>query len=92
MKAGSSRGCWRRSACDLDQVHFDIPRMRTLTSNNYLTTGIAYAFHPHLVTPGIRAPTTRSTRRLPIFDIEPGNAMAFHPNYFSRWVTNDSDT
>ena len=45
--------------CDLDQVHFDIPRMRSSTSNNYLTTGIAYAFHP---------------------------------NYFSRGVLNDSDT
>ena len=30
--------------------------MRTSTSNNYLTTGIAYAFHPHPATPGIRAP------------------------------------
>jgi len=29
--------------------------MRTATSDDYLTTGIAYAFHPHRI-PGIRAP------------------------------------
>ena len=33
--------------CDLDRTYFDVPRMRTATSDAYLTTGIAYAFHPH---------------------------------------------
>jgi hypothetical protein len=28
---------------------------------------------------------------LPIYDIEAGNAMAFHPRYFDRGVRNDSD-
>ena len=32
---------------DLDATYFDVPRMRTATSEDYLTTGIAYAFHPH---------------------------------------------
>src|SRR5690349_12033053 len=32
--------------CGMDDTYFDIPRLRTSTSNNYLTTGIAYAFHP----------------------------------------------
>jgi hypothetical protein len=77
--------------CDLDQVHFDIPRMRTSTSNNYLTTGIAYAFHPHRDT-WYSAPMCQINWWLPIFDIEAGNAMAFHPNYFHRGVVNDSDT
>ena len=77
--------------CDLDQVHFDIPRMRSSTSNDYLTTGIAYAFHPHRDT-WYSAPMCQINWWLPIFDIEPGNAMAFHPNYFGRSVLNDSDT
>ena len=34
-------------ACDPEQVYFDVPRMRSSTSNDYLTTGIAFAFHPH---------------------------------------------
>ena len=33
--------------CDLEKTYFDVPRMRSSTSDNYLTTGIAYAFHPH---------------------------------------------
>jgi len=33
--------------CDLERTYFDVPRMRTATSDEYLTTGIAYAFHPH---------------------------------------------
>jgi hypothetical protein len=33
--------------CDPEKVHFDVPRMRTSTAQGYLTTGIAYAFHPH---------------------------------------------
>ena len=77
--------------CDLDQTHFDIPRMRSSTSNNYLTTGIAYAFHPHRDT-WYSAPMCQINWWLPIFEIEAGNAMAFHPNYFSRSVMNDSDT
>ncbi|MGE0802377.1 MAG: hypothetical protein AB7G13_25050 [Lautropia sp.] len=77
--------------CDLDQTHFDIPRMRTSTSNNYLTTGIAYAFHPHRDT-WYSAPMCQINWWLPIFEIDAGNAMAFHPNYFARSVMNDSDT
>src|SRR5262245_31134413 len=33
--------------CDPELTYFDVPRMRTSTSNDYLTTGIAFAFHPH---------------------------------------------
>ena len=37
----------RDTGCDLEKTYFDVPRMRTATSDDYLTTGIAYAFHPH---------------------------------------------
>ena len=33
--------------CNLDRTYFDVPRMRTSTSNDYLTSGISYSFHPH---------------------------------------------
>ena len=32
--------------CDLNKAFFDVPRMRSSTSGGYLTTGIAYAWHP----------------------------------------------
>src|SRR5690349_14048854 len=33
--------------CPLDKTYFDVPRLRTATSNNYMTSGLAYAFQPH---------------------------------------------
>ena len=39
--------------CDLDRTYFDVPRMRTSTSDDYLRSGISYAFHPQ------RDPATR---------------------------------
>src|SRR5690606_16303464 len=80
-----------KMGCVPEATYFDVPRIRTSTSDDYLTTGIAYAFHPHRDT-WYSAPMCQINWWLPIFDIEAGNAMAFHPNYFHRGVTNDSDT
>src|SRR5882762_4760416 len=75
--------------CDLTKTYFDVPRMRTATSENYLTSGIAYAFHPHRDT-WYSAPFTQINWWLPIFEIQPSNAMAFHPRYWSQPVRNGS--
>lgn len=75
---------------DLDQTFFDVPRMRSSTSHDYLTTGIAYAFHPHRDT-WYSAPMCQINFWMPIFEIAAGNAMAFHPNYFGRAVANNSE-
>lgn len=75
--------------CDLEKVHFDVPRMRTATSNGYLTTGIAYAFHPHRDTWYSAAPCQLNWW-FPIYDVEPDNVMAFHPRYWSEGVRNSS--
>lgn len=75
--------------CDLEQTYFDVPRMRTSTSNNYLVTGIAYAWHPHRDT-WYSAPPSQINWWLPIYDIESENAMAFHPYYWSQPVINNS--
>ncbi len=76
--------------CELDQTYFDVPRMRTSTSDDYLTSGIAFAFHPHRDT-WYSAPMSQINWWIPIFDIEAGNAMAFHPNYFDAPVKNNSE-
>lgn len=75
--------------CDLEKTYFDVPRMRTATSDGYLTTGIAYAFHPHRDT-WYSAPCSQINWWIPVYDIEPGNAMAFHPHYWDRPVRNSS--
>jgi hypothetical protein len=75
--------------CDPERTYFDVPRMRTSTSDGYLTTGIAYAFHPHRDT-WYSAPLCQINWWLPIFPLAPDNCMAFHPQFWSKPLTNTS--
>jgi len=75
--------------CDLTRTYFDVPRLRTSTSDGYLTSGIAYAFHPHRDT-WYSAPQCQLNWWFPIYEIEPSNGMAFHPRYWSQAVANSS--
>jgi hypothetical protein len=75
--------------CDLEKTYFDVPKMRSSTSDNYLTTGIAYAWHPHRDT-WYSAPSCQINWWIPIYDIQSENAMAFHPQYWNIPVQNSS--
>jgi hypothetical protein len=75
--------------CDREQTYFDVPRMRSSTSDGYLTTGIAYAWHPHRDT-WYSAPSCQINYWIPVYEIKSDNAMAFHPRYWSQPVSNDS--
>ncbi|MDX2381784.1 MAG: hypothetical protein QNM02_18755 [Acidimicrobiia bacterium] len=77
--------------CDLDRTYLDVPRLRSSTSDGYLTTGIALAWHPHRDT-WYSAPQTQLNLWMPVYDLSSGNAMAFHLDYFDRGVPNSSDT
>ena len=79
----------RELGCDLDKTYFDVPRLRTSTSDNFLSTGISYAFHPHRDT-WYSAPQCQLNWWIPVFDVVPENVMAFHPHYWSRPVRNSS--
>jgi Phytanoyl-CoA dioxygenase (PhyH) len=74
---------------DIDRTYFDVPRMRSSTSNNYLTSGIAYAFHPHRDT-WYSAPMAQVNFWIPIYPISADNGVAFHPRYFDSPVKNGS--
>jgi hypothetical protein len=75
--------------CDPEKTYFDVPRLRSSTSDGYLTTGIAYAWHPHRDT-WYSAPACQINWWLPVYEISADNAMAFHPHYFDRGVANTS--
>ncbi len=75
--------------CDPERTYFDVPRMRTSTSDGYLTTGIAYAFHPHRDT-WYSAPMCQINWWLPIFPLAPDNCMAFHPQFWANPLQNTS--
>lgn len=82
-------GILQEHGCDLNKTYFDVPRMRTSTSDGYLTSGISLAFHPHRDT-WYSAPPCQLNWWIPIYDVEPGNVMAFHPRYWSQPVKNSS--
>ncbi|MGH3641006.1 MAG: hypothetical protein ACRDUX_18455 [Mycobacterium sp.] len=75
--------------CDLEDTYFDVPRMRTSTSDDFLTSGISYAFHPHRDT-WYSAPFSQLNWWIPIYDVVPENVMAFHPQYWGKPVRNGS--
>ncbi|HEY8524100.1 MAG TPA: hypothetical protein VIL48_03990 [Acidimicrobiales bacterium] len=83
------RAVLEQRGCDLEQTYVDVPRLRTSTSGGYLTSGIAYAWHPHRDT-WYSAPLSQLNFWMAVYPIEAGNAMAFHPEYFATPVPNTS--
>jgi hypothetical protein len=77
--------------CDLERTYQDKPRMRVNTAGGYLTSGAAYALHPHRDT-WYSAPMFQVNWWLPIFPFEAESSMAFHQRHFHDGVGNDSDT
>jgi ectoine hydroxylase-related dioxygenase (phytanoyl-CoA dioxygenase family) len=63
--------------------------LRSSTSDGYLTTGIAYAFHAHRDT-WYSAPHCQVNWWLPVFPIREDNCMAFHPHHWSNPLANSS--
>jgi hypothetical protein len=84
-------GILQELGCDLEKTYFDVPRMRTATSDEYLATGIAYAFHPHRDT-WYSAPLCQVNWWMPIYELESGRSMAFHPRYWNQALRNGSHT
>ena len=79
----------RALGCDLSETYLDVPRLRMVTSDGYLTSGVGYAHHPHRDT-WYSAPLCQINWWLPIYDIESESSMAFHPRYWDRAVKNGS--
>lgn len=83
------RGLLSDLGCDIEMTYFDVPRLRTMTHSNYLTAGLAYAFHPHRDT-WFSAPPSQLNWWLPVYDIGADNTIAFFPSYFGRPIANSS--
>jgi hypothetical protein len=75
---------------DPNETYFDVPRLRSAYPTTYLTSGIAYAFHPHRDT-WYSAPMCQINWWLPILEITPQNCLSFYPKYFNRAIQNSSD-
>jgi hypothetical protein len=77
--------------CDLEKTYFDVPRLRTAFPGDYLSSGIAYAFHPHRDT-WYSAPPAQINWWMPVYEIRPENGLAFHPRYWEEVAPNSSNT
>lgn len=75
--------------CDADETYMDVPRLRGVTSDGYLTSGVGYAHHPHRDT-WYSAPMAQLNWWLPIYPFETTSSMAFHPRYWAEGVENGS--
>jgi hypothetical protein len=75
--------------CDLDETYVDVPRLRMVTSDAYLTSGVGYAHHLHRDT-WYSAPMAQLNWWIPIYEFESESSMAFHPRYWSEAVENGS--
>lgn len=76
--------------CDLEKMYFDVPRLRTSTSDEYLTSGLGYVFKPHRDT-WYSPPMCQLNWWLPVYPVESDNVMAFHPHYWDRPLKNSSN-
>jgi hypothetical protein len=84
------RGMLLERGCDPEKTYFDVPRLRSAFPSDYLTSGIAFAFHPHRDT-WYSAPANQINWWMPVYDIYPENCMAFHPRYWDEAVQNSSN-
>lgn len=75
--------------CSADQTYQDVPRLRVAFPKDFLTTGIAYAHHPHRDT-WYSAPPSQLNWWMPLYDFDATQGMAFHPAYWDRAIENDS--
>ena len=75
--------------CDTSTTYQDVPRLRAVTSDGYLTSGVGYAHHLHRDT-WYSAPQQQINWWLPIFEMASESSMAFHPRYWSEPVKNGS--
>ena len=75
---------------DRQKLFYDVPRMRSAYPSHFLSSGIAYAFHPHRDT-WYSAPMCQINWWMPIYPLQPDNAMGFYPHYFREPVANNSE-
>jgi len=83
------QGILQEFGCDMQKTYLDVPRLRMVTSDGYLTSGVGYAHHPHRDT-WYSAPMSQINWWVPIYDIESTQTMAFHPHYWDHPVKNGS--
>ncbi len=76
--------------CDEKKTYFDVPRLRIVTSDNYLTAGVGYAYKAHRDT-WYSSPAAQINWWLPVFDLAPESTMSIYPSYWNTAIKNSSE-
>lgn len=84
------KGVLRSLGWDCDDTYLDVPRLRGVSSDAYLTAGVGYA-HPLHRDTWWSAPLAQINWWLPIYEFESESSMAFHPRYWATKVENHSE-
>lgn len=75
--------------CDPEEMHGDVPRLRTAFPAGKLNTGIAYAFQAHRDT-WYAGPPQQINWWMPVWPAVPANVMEFFPRGFGNEIPNNS--
>ena len=75
--------------CDPVKTFFDVPRLRIVTSDNFLTSGVGYAYKAHRDT-WYSSPEAQVNWWLPVYDLSPENTMSIYPEYWAKKIKNSS--
>jgi hypothetical protein len=74
---------------DPDDTYFDLPRLRVIPSENYLSTGVSYNYKAHRDS-WYAHPTALVNYWVPVFDAVGENVMSMYVGYFDRPIKNGS--
>jgi hypothetical protein len=79
----------RSFGCDLNKTYFDVPRLRIVPADGYLSSGVSYAYKAHRDT-WYSSPLAQINWWMPVFAIVPERAMSFYPEYWNKNISNSS--
>jgi Phytanoyl-CoA dioxygenase (PhyH) len=72
---------------DPEETYFDLPRLRVAPSDNYLKSGVSYAYSAHRDS-WYAQPALVVNTWTPVFDVTGENVMSFLPGYWDKAVLN----
>lgn len=84
------RDLFEETGCDPEMIYFDVPKLRIVSSDGYLTSGMGYAYKAHRDI-WYACPQSQINWWTPIRPITERSGLVFHQNVFDRPVENNSD-
>jgi hypothetical protein len=75
--------------CDPNDTYFDVPRLRVVPADGYLSSGVSYAYKAHRDI-WYASPTAQVNWWMPVFAVAAERAMSFFGDYWDKELPNSS--